>query len=1243
MSVVLLGTNECQSCRPVWSVVLGPTVGNLLVDIFEANLQTRGVGHPKFLGTNGQSTGTASFVGNFTAVTEPSGTYFALVRAADCSLGLVSGTSALDGTANVQGLIVHYERVLHQRAGLTTTADVYAGGCAGSNLGMTTRQAVVVGKTTSGDVVVAAVSNSSTNAVYVGILAPALTTGTFAPTGSLPYAGGLVTADLNGDQNGDLVVVNSQGAPSSPTVNVLLGNADGTFQSPVSYAIAGNQYSVAATIDDVNGDGKPDIIVVSDDQQISVLLGKGDGTFQPAMSFAAPVLPGYTSSASTPILNLTTADVNGDGKKDVICSNGLVLLGSGNGTFTATAAPAFPYTSANPGGYGPGLAAGDINKDGKQDIVVDTGILISTYLGDGSGRFSASASYASMNNSGYVKLTDLDGDGNLDIYSGLSNDGLYSGDDSVYNAAYVLMGRGDGTFAGAPNAVSGAYSGNNLGDVNGDGVPDLITSDSGPSAVFTVQTGTGNGTFTVVSTVSPPSSFSLSGYIFTNAPASAVSVVADINGDKKADLVFVDSNLTTKNPGGMLISYPYPVYFTAISNGDGTFATPTPYAFPQIAASSGFDNTLTVTHLQLADVNKDGKADLIFSYNETAGGAGVQPYNQGIGVLLGNGDGTFSATPILTSSYSGATAPNPSFYPYVTGIADINNDGKADLVVLAPSFSVGSGISIPVQVYLGNGDGTFQAPKTLTLSANVYGTPVIADFNKDGKLDVALLAETASSQAELVMAQGNGDGTFATPVISNLVGGDAIRSSAIASADFDGDGQPDIALFENSGFSGVFYGKGDGTFTSVPGTGYVVPKDLLAISATNGGAATAVDLNKDGKADILAGSTVLLNVYGAEPSSLSPTSIAVTGPTGTVSAGSNVTLTATVTPNTGSPAPGGTVTFKNGAVVLGTGTVGAATAGVATYSTATLPTGSDSITAVYGGDANFSSSASPALSVMVTGSAAVGTSTALSASAGTAVSGTSITFTATVTPASGSTIPSGTVSFLDGGTQIGTGALNGSGVATYSTSTLAAGSHTISAAYGGASGSFNSSTSSSVTVTITAPATPDFTVAVSPTSSTVIHGTSAITTVTVGSVGGFNSAVALSCAGAPTNTTCSVATTPVTPSGSASPTSTITLQTSIQSASLRMPDPGGWIALATIFPAGLFGVALLRRRGVSLLSQLCVVVVAGMLLASASCGGKASSSTGPTTVYPSPGTYNITVTGNSGGTGHSATWVVTIQ
>jgi hypothetical protein len=182
----------------------------------------------------------------------------------------------------------------------------------------------------------------------------------------------------------------------------------------------------------------------------------------------------------------------------------------------------------------------------------------------------------------------------------------------------------------------------------------------------------------------------------------------------------------------------------------------------------------------------------------------------------------------------------------------------------------------------------------------------------------------------------------------------------------------------------------------------------------------------------------------------------------TATAGQTVTLTATVSAQSGTTTPTGTITFKNGSTTLGTGTLNAS--GMATLATTMLPVGTDTITAFYGGDTSDASSVSEPVNVTIT-SGTVATSTALVASASTITAGQSVTFTATVTPASGSNVPTGTVTFLDGSTSLGSAQLNGSGVATFSTTSLPTGAQSITAAYGGDTRDL-ASTSAAVTVTV---------------------------------------------------------------------------------------------------------------------------------------------------------------------------------
>ncbi|HLJ94538.1 MAG TPA: Ig-like domain repeat protein, partial [Gemmataceae bacterium] len=196
--------------------------------------------------------------------------------------------------------------------------------------------------------------------------------------------------------------------------------------------------------------------------------------------------------------------------------------------------------------------------------------------------------------------------------------------------------------------------------------------------------------------------------------------------------------------------------------------------------------------------------------------------------------------------------------------------------------------------------------------------------------------------------------------------------------------------------------------------------------------------------------------------------------------GQAVTFTATISvvpPSQGTPT--GTVTFLDGSTTLGSGPVGSN--GRATFSATALTLGAHTITAVYSGDAVFAGSTSTPFSQVVQ---AV-TTTALTSSANPSVTNQTITFTATVTPSQGAATPTGMVTFKDGTTALGTGVLNGNGQATLTVSTLAVGTHTITASYGGDSNSAGSTSSPLIQTVAVAPTITALAASANPSTTTV--------------------------------------------------------------------------------------------------------------------------------------------------------------
>jgi hypothetical protein len=873
--------------------------------------------------------------------------------------------------------------------------------------------------------------------------------GTFQP--AVNYSSGFDTesvavADVNGDGKPDLLVANECNSANctNGSVGVLLGNGDGTFQPVITYSSGGyDSWSVA--VGDINGDGKPDLIATnfcvddncSTDGTVGVLLSNGDGTFQPVVTY---------DSGGNRTFSVVLRDVNGDGKPDLLvanncasadCTNGSVgvLLGKGDGTFQ----PAVTYDS---GGFeAQSVAVGDVNGDGKLDLLVANAICLNVaacgtgsvgvLLGNGDGTFQSVVTYTSGGfSAASLKVADVNGDGKPDLLvtNTCVSDGAF---ECMTGSVGVLLGNGDGTFQAAVSYDSSGTSASSVSvaDVNRDGKPDLIVANNcGDYGNYGCAAGSvavllnnGHGAFHAAS------NYGSGGY------EADWEAVADVNGDGKLDLVVANLGTDPDNSSGSVA--------VLLGNGDGTFQ-----------AAVNYGSGLDTESVAVADVNGDGKPDLLVA-NECSS---ANCTNGSVGVLLGNGDGTFQAA----VNYVLESLPNS------VAAADVNGDGKLDLVVVSDDA---------VDVLLGNGDGTFQSPsKNITESGGE--SVAIGDVNGDSKLDLIVVnhGDGTPNSGSVSVFLGNGDGTFQAAV-SYSTG--AIYTDAVILGDMNGDGTLDLVVasqFTNSaplyGVVGVLLGNGDGSFQAPINTSTPTPLEgvkQLALADFNGdgkldlavGAGTVLllgngdgtfqtpialgaggpgisegDFNGDGRPDLAVGGvTVLLNV-------LQFSTISTLASSSNPSAfGQSVTFTATLSSH-GSVIPSGTVTFSEDLRILGSALL---SNGTATFTTTALAVGVHSIRGTYRGDSNSSNSSASLIQTVNRARTTLAVASSLNPSA----PGQPVTFTVAVTPQYGGQA-SGKVTFKDGAMKLGTAAVSGN-AASLTTSGLAMGVHSIIAAYSG--------------------------------------------------------------------------------------------------------------------------------------------------------------------------------------------------
>ena len=519
------------------------------------------------------------------------------------------------------------------------------------------------------------------------------------------------------------------------------------------------------------------------------------------------------------------ADFNGDADLDLAVANRAdntvsIVLAKPDGTFA--------LQNTYPTGQSPvALVAADFNHDGKMDLAVANGLTISFLLGIGDGTFTPGATISDAGDPEALVAGDWNGDGKVDVAVALSTG----------NVA-VLLGNGDGTFALGVDYSVGSSSlpmWITAADFNNDGALDLATANEN-NGTISILLGKGDGTF--APSVNHP--------FLPGTTTSIVCVLAaDFNGDHNADLAVVDafnsavSILFGKGDGTFQAPATYPVGFNPLA---GAVADLNRDGFPDLVVANSNDHTVSVllnkgngtfqnhvdygtagaNFVAVGDFNRDGLMDVAV----TNGG-----YPSGmVTVLLGNPDGTFART----TSYSTSSAP---FFARGIAAASLTGNGKLDLITSNPGvFSQTAGTIGQISVLQGNGDGTFQS---LTSFPGGGGNMAIADFNGDGRLDVAIPGPQNDNflGTSVAVLLGNGDGTFQ----SGNDYGTSTGPITVADGDFNGDGKTDLVVVNyGSAKISVLLGNGDGTFQAHVDYAVGVEPTSAAVG----------DFNADGKPDI---------------------------------------------------------------------------------------------------------------------------------------------------------------------------------------------------------------------------------------------------------------------------------------------------------------------------------------------------------------------------------------------------------